>query len=143
MLEKDLSPLGPIYAEIGLESADVVGGDPDGIFIYVEYSEDDDGSYSIFGSLFKDEGSSVRYYDMNDILFDLFKGAWRAQPEGKRWLIMEYDVKGRSFNVGLTYPEQVDPKMDSGERRQAALDKRYGDKPIIYPSIPDDFIELK
>jgi hypothetical protein len=68
--------------------------------------------------------------------------AWEARPEGHRWLVMEYDVKGRSFDVNLIYPKDVKPDEDSMDRRQAALDRRYGKKPVIYPPIPDHFTVL-
>jgi hypothetical protein len=81
----------------------------------------------------------VRYYDPSDELYDLAMAAWEAEPRDKRWLIMEYDVHGLQFNVHFTYPEEVDPKGFSSDRRQAALDRRYGDKPVIYPPIPEYF----
>ncbi|MBT2187906.1 hypothetical protein [Sphingobium nicotianae] len=138
MVNDKLKELGPLYGEIGAAGAAIVGGDPDGLFIYIEIQD-----YSVYGAVFKDEGAQVRYFDMDDALYELVLDAWEVEPEGKRWLVMEHDVRGRKFEVTLLYPEQVDPKSDSMDRRQAALDKRYGDKPVIYPPIPDHFQELK
>lgn len=134
MTDDKLSDLGPIFGEIGAEGAAIVGGDPDGLFIYIEVED-----YSVYGAVFKDEGTQVRFYSPNDVLYDLVIEAWEARPEGQRWLVMEYDVRGRSFDVDLIYPEDVNPEEDSMDRRQAALDRRYGKKPVIYPPIPDNF----
>lgn len=129
--------LGQVYTDIGIEGAAIVGGDPDGLFIYIEVQD-----YSVYGAVFKDEGEQVRFFSPGDILFELALDAWEAVPEDQRWLVMEYDVKGRAFNVNFVYPEEVNPEEDASDRRQAALDRRYGDKPVIYPPIPDHFQEL-
>jgi hypothetical protein len=37
----------------------------------------------------------------------------------------------------------VNPDEDSADRRRAGLKRRYGDKPVIYPPVPEHFQELK
>ena len=122
--------LGPIYAEIGGEIADIVG-DPDGAYLY---SEGGDGwcSYAIF----KEEGEKVRYYRGTPELGDLIWDAWLTEDPDKRWSVMEYVVTGSKFQVQFQFPDQVDPKESEDERRPRALQKRFGDKPVIYPPIP-------
>lgn len=58
---------------------------------------------------------------------------------------MEYDVNDGKFEANYRYPEEVDVEVfdiDSG-RREAALKVRYGDKPVVYPPIPEDAVEWK
>jgi len=138
-----LDILGPLMNDIGGKLAGIVGGDPNGVFLYVEI-----GDRWISYSIFKDEGDIVRYYvDDNSGLYDLLWDAWYAEPEGKnlRWSVLEYDVKDGKFNAFYRYPEEVDVEVfdvDSG-RRETALKARYGDKPVIYPTISDGAFELK
>lgn len=58
--------LGSLYADIGGEIADIVGGDPNGAFLHAEVGEG-----WVFASVFKDEGSDVRYFDPSSELSDL------------------------------------------------------------------------
>jgi hypothetical protein len=124
--------LGPIYADIGSEVAQIVGGDPDGSFLYAEAGE---GWYG--ASVFKDEGELVRYYDPSPELSDLIYDAWLTADPDKRWSIMEYDITGTKFNVRFQYPDEVPVEtFADDDRREIALKKRYGDKPVIYPPWP-------
>jgi hypothetical protein len=133
--------LGPLMNDIGRALAEIVGGDPNGVFLYVEI-----GDRWISYSIFKNEAEVVRYYDDdNSDLQSLLWDAWYAEPEGKnlRWSVLEYDVKDNRFNVSYKYPDEVDVEVVDEERREAALKARYGDKPVIYPPIPDGALELK
>ncbi|MCP6177753.1 hypothetical protein NL439_26160, partial [Klebsiella pneumoniae] len=81
--------LGPLYNEIGVELVDIVGGNPDGIFLYVEI-----GDRWISPNVFKDEGHQIRNFDDTEVLSDLLWEAWYAESdEGgiKRWSILEYE----------------------------------------------------
>lgn len=141
MTKDKYDALGPLLNEIGQALADVVGGDPNGVFFYVEI-----GPGWVSPNIFKDEGAVVRFYrppgpSLSDILFDL----WYAESddESKRWSVMEYAVKDGKFEVGFKYPDEVDvsgPPDD--ERRQAALRRRFGDKKVIYPPL-EGMYELK
>jgi hypothetical protein len=139
MENDNLDELGPLMNEIGQALADLADGDPEGVFLYVEIAEG-----WVSASVFKDDGETVRYLDTDEPGFsDLLFAAWYASPEGKRWSVMEYDIKDGRFEVSFKYPEEVDVEVVDDERRQAALRARYGDKPVIYPPPPIGAFELK
>lgn len=121
--------------EIGVEGAAIVGGDPEGLYIYAE-----PGGGAVYAAVFKDEGAVIRYFDPTHELADLIRDAWETEnaDESMRWAVMEYEVSGTKFDVQFTYAEELDPDDYSTDRRQAALKKRYGDKPVIYPPMPED-----
>ena len=95
--------------------------------------------------MFKDDGKSVRYSDPTDALEELIYEAWALESANgsMRWTVMEYEVRGTKFDVKLIYPEELNPEEDSTDRRRSGPKRRYGDKPVIYPPIPDHFQELK
>jgi hypothetical protein len=66
--------LGPAYADIGGELAEIVNGDPDGVFLYAEAGS---GWYGY--SVFRLERDEVIYYDPNDELGELIYAAWLAE----------------------------------------------------------------
>lgn len=133
--------LGPIMTEIGMELAEIVGGDPNGVFLYAEIGDRWDSP-----NVFKDEGDVVRWYDPSDRLSDLLWKAWYTEPSEEkkmRWSVMEYDVTGKKFRVSFKYPDEVDVEDMDEDRREAALKARYGDKPVIYPAMPEGAFEWK
>ncbi|HUD90623.1 hypothetical protein [Sphingobium sp.] len=133
--------LGPLMNEIGVELLHVVGGDPDGIFLYVEIGEG-----WISPNVFKDEGHQIRNLDDSELLSDLLWEAWYAESEEgglKRWSIMEYEIKDGKFDVSFRYPDEVKVETISMERREAALRARFGEKPVVYPPPPGTGFELK
>ena len=123
--------LGPIYADIGGELAEIVGGHPDGTFLYAEAG---DGWVSC--GIFKDEGTAVRYFQPTSELTDLLLEAWDAEEPEKRWAVMEYEVQGTKFDAKFRFPEEVSVGDFDPDRRDIALKNRYGDKPVIYPPWP-------
>lgn len=135
MEDDKLDKLGPILSDIGREGAGIVGGDPHGLYIYAEPN-----GGAVFAAVFKDEGHAVRYYSPTHELFELVRDAWEAEnaDESMRWAVMEYEASGTKFDVQFTYAEELDPDDYSTDRRRAALKKRYGDKPVIYPPMPED-----
>lgn len=73
-------------------------------------------------------------------------GASNAESEEsgiKRWSIMEYEIKDGKFDVSFKYPDEVHVETISMERREAALRARFGDKPVVYPPMPNTAFELK
>ena len=127
--------------DIGLELADLVGGDPNGIFLYVEI-----GDGWVRPSLYKDEGEIVRWYDPSDTaLSELLWDAWYLEPDepNMRWSVLEYTVTGKKFHVSLKYPEEVNVEAFDDDRREAALRARFADKPVVYPPMPKGSFELK
>ncbi|WP_375186989.1 hypothetical protein [Sphingobium yanoikuyae] len=136
-----LEKLGPLMNEIGQELAETVGGDPNGVFLYVEIGE---GWVDI--SIFKDEGKIVRWYDSQRTnLADLLWEAWYLEPDdpNMRWSVLEYEVRDRKFHVSLKYPEEVNVEIVDDERRETVLRARFGDKPVVYPPPPKSAFELQ
>lgn len=123
--------LGPLLSDIGGELAQVVGGDPDGVYLYVEAGEG-----WIGPSVFKDEGNSVRYFEGSLELSELLLALRNAEDPEKRWAVMEYEIKGTKFDAQFKFPEEVDVEDFDEDRREIALKKRYGNKPVIYPPWP-------
>lgn len=138
MVEDRLDKFGPMLADIGGLAATLVGGDPDGLYLYVEV-----GDRWISTSVFKDEGTVVRYHNGSSELGDLIYDFWKAEAPNKRWVVMEYEVNGTKFDAQFRYPEEVDVESFDEDRREIALRKRYGHKPVIYPPLPPHLEELK
>lgn len=141
MPEDKLDLLGPLMNDIGHELSRIVGGDPNGIFLYVEIGEG-----WVRPSVFKDEGDVVRWYDpKDDYLSDLLFEAWYLEPDGPnmRWSVLEYAIVDGKFHVSMKYPEEVNVDIVDSERRQTALRARFGDKPVVYPPPPKGAFDLK
>jgi hypothetical protein len=49
---------------------------------------------------------------------------------------MEYEIKGTKFSAEFKFPHEVDVESFDEDRREIALKKRFGDKPVIYPPEP-------
>ena len=138
-----LDALGSLMNEIGSELTDLVGGDPNGVFLYVEI-----GDGWVSPSVFKDEGDVIRYYNPRSTsLSDMLWEAWYFEPDepNMRWSVLEYAIKGKKFEVSMKYPEEVNVEVydDDDVRRQSALRARFGDKPVVYPPPPAGAFELK
>lgn len=140
MAKDKFDEMGPLLNEIGLEGATIAGGDSHGLYIYAE--PDSDG---VFAAVFRDEGDVVRYFDPTPELFDLIWDLWKVShaEEKHRFAAMEYSVVNRKVDVHLGYADEFVAGDYSSDRRQAALDRRYGDKPIIYPPMPEDAHEVR
>lgn len=123
--------LGPLLDQIGHEMGLIAGGDPDKTYLYAEVQEG-----HVAASVFKDEGNSVRYFDPSRVLTDLLVEAWEAEELGKRWKVIEYEVVGKKFDAVFKFPEEVNSEEYWDERLEVALHARYGDKPVIYPPMP-------
>lgn len=130
--------LGPIYAAIGEEAAAIVGGNPDGLYLYAEAGEGYSG-----GGIFMDEGKVVRYYDPSSELCDLILEAWESEGPSQKWELMEYEIKGTSFDAKLVYPDQIDHDLSISELRETFLQRRFGDKPVIYPPVPEHMRDVE
>ena len=105
----------------------VVGGEPDGLYLYVEV-----GDGWVGASIFKDEGDHVRYIDDREWgLAHALTDAWCLEPEDKRWTGMEYMIDGGKFDAKFQF-DDLDAYDGSDDRRQQFLRARYGDRPIRY-----------
>lgn len=129
--DDEFEALGPSLSEIGEELASIVGGDPDGVYLYVEAGEG-----WIGPSLYKDVGETVRYFDGSPELSEMLMDLRSSQEPRKRWSVMEYEIKGTMFDAYFKYPDEVDVSDFDEDRREIALKKRYGDKPVVYPPLP-------
>jgi hypothetical protein len=133
--------LGPAMSRIGEEAMHIVGGKPDGVFLYVEI-----GDRWVDPSLFKDEGDSVRYHDIGPSnLWRLLIDAWCIEPVDKRWTAMEYTIDGGKFDAKFSFDDVEKESVSNGSdaRRQRVLRARYGDKPIVYPPPSPDMKPYK
>jgi hypothetical protein len=131
MVERSLEKLGPLLSSIGEHLAAEIGGDPNGIFLYVEV-----GDRWISVNVFRDDGDVVRYYRHGSGLTDVIWDFWKAPEPAKRWAVMEYEITGTKFDAKFKYPEEVDVESFDTDRREIALKRRFGDKPVIYPPPP-------
>lgn len=132
--------LGPAFADVGREAVRLAGGEADGIFLYVEI-----GDGWVRPSLFKDEGDSVHYVDLDAStpLFDLLTHAWCLEPVGKRWTSMHYTVDHGKFASEMDYDDLEGSEEAIEDRRERILRARYGDKPVTYSPMPSDSWTLK
>ena len=128
--DKKFEILGPLYAEIGRQIFEDVGG-PNGVFVYGEAGE---GWVEV--SVFKDKGRFVQYYSPSRELSDLIIKAWKTEPPNKRWAVMMYEIKDGAFDATFRFPEEIDPDESSFERSERVLKQRYGDKQVKYPPVP-------
>jgi hypothetical protein len=132
MTEEKYDRLGPLLADIGGELAEIVGGNPDAVFLYAEA-----GQGWLGAGVFKEEGERVQYFDPSSGLTDLLLEAWNAEEPDKRWAVMEYEVKGTKFDAQFQFPDEIDPNETEMDRRPRALKRRFGDRPVIYPPPPE------
>jgi len=83
--------IGSAYGRNRQELVGIAGGNPDGIFLYVEI-----GKKWISSHLYKREGKLVRELDIPDTyLAKLIRKAWRLEPNkpNMRWSVMNYGIK--------------------------------------------------
>ena len=133
MPEDKYEKLGPMLSDIGSEVARIVGGNPDGAYLYAEAGEGWYGS-----SIFQAEGEAVRYFDPSSELSDLIYDFWLAEDPDKRWSVMQFEITGTKFDAHFKFPDEVPVEsFADDDRREIALKKHYGDKPVIYPPMPE------
>lgn len=106
----------------------------DGTLLHAELAEG-----MIGPSIFKDRGNHVlyRWADLR-VLCDALQDLWYAQDPAQRWAEMEYFVRDGSFHVIYTYADEIDPEEDPLDRRERVVQRHFGDKPIVYPPLPED-----
>ena len=141
MGEDKLDLLGHAFDAIGQEAVRLSGGDPNGIFLYVEI-----GDGWVGPSLFKDKGKHILYVDVDpeDVGIDqLLMKTWRMEQANKRWTAMHYTVEHGRFSAEFDYDDLEGSDEDIEDRRERILHDRYGDKPVIYPPMPQDSWTLR
>ncbi len=139
MLDQKFDLLGPALNDVGREAVRLTGGDPDGIFLYVEIGEGWVGP-----SLFKEQGITLRYIDPQTAAIDrLIIDAWCLEPVDKRWTSMAMTIKGGRFAVQFDYNDLEHSSESIDDRRQRILHSRFGERPVIYPPLRGPAWELK
>lgn len=118
-------------SRVGRETMAIVGGDPNGIFLYVEAGEGWVGP-----SLYREEIDVVRYYEPTSFLSDALFDLWYAEDQDKHWTEMHYAIESGIFNAKFEFDDMRLPDDGSIDRRERVLHARYGDKPIVYPPAP-------
>lgn len=137
MAQENFADLGPIYSEIGEEAAAIVGADADGIYLYVEVGDE-----WMSPNLYREDADAVRWFDASRELTGLVWDAWGAEEANRRWCVMEYEARAAKFDARFRFPDEVNVESMDEDRREVALKRRFGDKPIVYPP-PDGWAELK
>jgi hypothetical protein len=89
-------------------------------------------------SVFHDDDDQITFQWASPDLMDPLLDLWGLADPDKRWAEIEYVVRDGAFEVHLTYPEDIDPDEDSLDRRTRIVKRHFGDKPIVYPPLPDD-----
>lgn len=130
--------LGPAMAQIGEKAYSLIGGEPDGIYLYVEI-----GDGWVDTSLFKDEGNRIQYYWGDGSLPDAVMDAWCLEPKEKRWTAMHYTIRAGKFEAKFDFDDLEHSAESSDDRRERILRTRYGDKPVIYPPLAGAVMHLK
>jgi hypothetical protein len=120
---------GSLLERIGQMIAEVLpDGDPEGAFMYAEA-----GDQWVEAGIFKDLGEKVLYRDPSGALVKAILELWDAEPGRERkWSVLKYQLSQGSFSADFDYPNDLDPKESSVERRPRVLVARFGDKPVDY-----------
>lgn len=121
-----------LLARIGQALANMIDGDPNGAFAYVEVRE-----MWMAPSAFHDEGNRVVYFSTSHEFDEAVDDLWHAKDVGLRWEAMRYEIVDGQFAVEFDYPDQLDIDESCDDRRERALKTRYGDKLIYYPPRED------
>lgn len=88
-------------------------------------------------SIFKELGNQLLYrWPINERLPYALLEFWEAQDGCDRWSELEYVLRENMFEVAYFYPDEIDLQEDVIERRERALRRHFGEKPIVYPPLP-------
>lgn len=106
----------------------------DGTLLYAELDQN-----FVAPSIFKDLGDHVLYREPDlDLLGDALLDLWEAGDPEKRWRDIEYVIRDGSFHTTFIYPDEIDPQEERWDRRDRAVARHFGNKPIVYPPMPND-----
>jgi hypothetical protein len=126
-----------VLAGLGTYLGEIVAGKPEGVYLY---AESDGGSYD--AGVFRDDGEHVTYFDPDQALIEQIMRLWAVAQSDSKWAVLEYEVLDRKFDAKFAFPDELDPDEFIFDRRERALRARYGDKPIDYGPLDEDFHEL-
>ena len=125
--------------EIGRLLADATGHPLAVVLLYAQVEDN-----MVGPAIFIERGSYVEYsWTGNNLTYPLLD-LWEEEEPGKRWAEIEYLLRNGKFTVTFTYPDEVDPDEDINAftaRRESIVKRHLGDKPIVYPPMPDDGVQ--
>ena len=122
--------------EIGQLLADETEHPLAGILLYAQVATNVVGT-----DIFIESGNHVEYSCTGDSLTYPLLDLWEEEEPSKRWAEMEYLLRNGKFTVTFTYPDGIDRDEDFdafAARRESIVKRHFGDKPIVYPPMPDD-----
>lgn len=95
-------------------------------------------------SMFWDRGNHIVYNSPNYELFkDIMVELWELEVPNKRWLEMEYLLRGKEFEANFLYEEDIGDELLNPSRISDSARQYLGDKEIMYPDdLGDDTFEL-
>ena len=98
------------------------------------YSEVEEGVIS--GDIFYiNSARIVRYLFSNRQLkseiYSLWRN-WKDAPGNREWRTMEYVIEDGKFSIDFKYPDQIDPELDTLDRRPDVILKHFGDMEVDY-----------
>ena len=118
---------GSKYEDVGRIVSEDVRADPDGAYLYAEAGEG-----WVEPSIFKDLGNRLVYREGSHELSLKLLEIWEAEEPDKRWSALHYTISNGRFEASLDYWEDIDPEESTLDRRERAIRKRFGDKPVDY-----------
>lgn len=87
-------------------------------------------------SIFKELGNQLLFrWPVNERLTYALLELWEAQDGQGRWSELEYVLRDGNFEVAYFYPDEINFQEDVIERRERALRRHFGEKPIVYPPL--------
>lgn len=122
--------------EIGQLLADATGHPLAGVLLYAQVEDN-----MVGPATFIERGNHVEYSRTGDSLTYPLLDLWEEEEPGKRWAEMEYLLRNGKFTVTFAYPDEINSDEDFDvhfARRDRIVKRHFGDKPIIYPPMPDD-----
>lgn len=67
---------------------------------------------------------------------------WYLEPADKRWTAMHYTIEGGRFDASFEFNDIEGSSERMEDRRERILRTRYGEKPIVYPPLRGEAMDL-
>jgi hypothetical protein len=85
-------------------------------------------------SMFRDLGSHALYRRYTDTPIErLLMELWDLFPPAKQWVELEYVLRDGRFSVEFVYQADFPVDEDPFDRRDRAIFRHFGEKPVVYP----------
>ncbi|QJU56932.1 hypothetical protein HL653_03215 [Sphingomonas sp. AP4-R1] len=98
----------------------------------------------VSSDIFKDGGTNVIYrWVLSSRLTEALLDLWEAADPDKRWAEMEHVIRDGTFHAHFSYPGEIDKEEDEFERRTRIVKRYFGDRPIVYPPLPEPGQDLR